>query len=79
MAIKLWATLLMKEMKNLTNFVNYMELQPAAIELDPEDENLENRMAAITEKVDKVKVVNLRINNSYNDCTEDQRHCFCII
>ena len=40
-------------LRNLTNLSEYNECQPVPIELDAEDENLENRISLVIEKVNK--------------------------
>ncbi|RCH77480.1 hypothetical protein CU098_006532, partial [Rhizopus stolonifer] len=68
--------IVMKKMKNSTNLTNYRGLHPTPFELNPEDENLENRMAVIIERVVKVRALKLRLSNSYKVYTEDQKTLF---
>ncbi|GAA5816096.1 hypothetical protein MFLAVUS_009618 [Mucor flavus] len=63
-------------LKNLTNLTKYKESNPTPIELDPEDENLENCMLVITEKVNKTKAAKLRAESSYATYTDDQKTLF---
>lgn len=79
----LWITLLKIEMDSILKFfslTSYKELQPTPIELDPEDENLENKMFNVVDKAGKTKATKLLVGNNYNDYTEDKKkHYFCIV
>lgn len=63
-------------LKNLTNLTKYKESNPTPIELDPEDENLENRMLLIIGRVEKAKAAKLRAEKSYATYTDDQKTLF---
>lgn len=58
-------------LKNLANLTEYNEAQPVPIELDPEDENLDNRVAVVSEKVNKLLADKKRGGGSSTDYTDD--------
>ncbi|KAG1055514.1 hypothetical protein G6F43_002533 [Rhizopus delemar] len=63
-------------LKNLANSTEYKEAQPVPIELDPEDENLCNRVVVVSEKVNKLLADKKREGSSYIDYTDDQKTVF---
>lgn len=63
-------------LKNLANSTEYKEAQLVPIELDPEDENLCNRVVVVSEKVNKLLANKKREGSSYIDYTDDQKTVF---
>lgn len=53
--------------KNLTNLTNYKELHPTPIELEPEDENLENRWIYFLYSKDDFVLLNSKKKKDYDD------------